>query len=396
MSGPPELEVRIARPEDADGIVALVVDRIGDEDGPEARLTLDDPRFGPGGWTVAVAGDRVVSTLGLFPTSTRIGSVTVPSAAIEFVATATEFEGKGLVRRQLDLAHRISSERGDLVQWMVGIPYFYRRFGYEYAVPTPDTIDITAQSPGGADDVSFRVASIDDIDHILALQDHMGSSAMIVAEHHRLMWSWLIASPVYRVVVATRDDTPVGMMRIYYDESTPLVFDVAAADPGTFRSLLGEACRGRAGATVAMRPGLEDFATNMTSRTNDGYAYYARVPNPADLLEAIRPELNLRLTGSGLEIDDGELLLSLYRASIRFEIKEGQLGPVATGGRVQAPVSAGGSGVPPDLIAHLILGPLGALELERRHADVLLGQQRDLMDALFPSQTVDVQSWVWP
>jgi hypothetical protein len=59
-------------------------------------------------------------------------------------------------------------------------------------------------------------------------------------------------------------------------------------------------------------------------------------------------------------------------------------------------VSQGGCGVPPDLVAHLILGPLGALELERRHADVLLGERGELMDVLFPPQTVDVQSWVWP
>ncbi|MDF1595544.1 MAG: GNAT family N-acetyltransferase [Acidimicrobiia bacterium] len=396
MSASPEIEVRIARPEDADGIVALVNHRIGEEDGPEARLTLDDPRFGPGGWTVAVAGDRVVSTLGLFSSRTHIGSVVVPSSAIEFVATATEFEGRGLVRRQLELVHRISSERGDLVQWMVGIPYFYRRFGYEYAVPTPDTIDITPPIPGGADDVTFRMASIDDLDHILALQDHAASSAMMVAEHDGLMWSWLIASPVYRVIVAERGDRPVGMMRTYDDDGTTLVFDLSAADPGTFRSLIGEAGRVGGGVTIAMRPGFEDFAADLPTRTNDGYAYYARVPKPADLLEAIRPELNLRLTGSGLEVDDGELLLSLYRESMRLAIEKGRLGPVATGGRVQAPVSAGGSGVPPDLIAHLILGPLGALELERRHADVLLGQQRRLMDALFPPQTVDVQSWVWP
>ncbi|HSR43838.1 MAG TPA: GNAT family N-acetyltransferase [Acidimicrobiia bacterium] len=396
MSDHEELVVRVGRPEDADGIVALVNERIGTEDGPEARLTLDDPRFGPGGWTVAADGDRIVSVLGLFPASTRVGSVAVQSAFIEFVATARDYEGRGLVRDQMELAHRISAERGDLIMWMVGIPYFYRQFGYEYAVPTPPTIAVTGSGVGAAPDLSFRVATADDIDTVTALQGHMAASAVIVAEHDQLLWSWYIASPVYRVVIAERQGTPVGMMRIYDDDGHPLVFDVAAGDPATFLALAGEAAGPGGTATVALRPGLEDFASGLGETDRDGYAYYTRVPDPCALLEAVLPELNFRMADSGAEFEDGELLISLYRESITAQIRNGQLESFGRGGTVQAPVSQGGCGVPPDLIAHLILGPLGALELERRHADVLLGRRRELMDVLFPPQTVDVQSWVWP
>ena len=392
----PEIEVRFARSEDADGIVALVNDRIGEEDGPEARITLDDPLFGPDGWTVAVSDGRVVSVLGLFPGKTRIGSITVQSAFIEFVATTKDFEGRGLVRRQLELAHQRSSERGDLAQWMVGIPYFYRQFGYEYAVPTPATIDLAAPRAGAASDLAFREATIADADSILALQDHMAASAMVVAEHDPLLWRWYLASPVYRVILAERRGEPVGMMRIYDDDGTPLVFDVAAGDPATFLALVAEAAGPDASATVALRPGLEDFVSGLGEAENDGYAYYVRVPGPIALLEAIRPELNHRLAEAELTLDDGQLLLSFYRSSVRFALTAGQLGAATPGGTVQAPVSQGGSGIPPDLVAHLILGPLGALELEQRYADVLLGKQRELMDVLFPPQTVDVQSWVWP
>jgi len=391
-----ELVIRVARPEDAEGIVALVNDRIGAEDGPEARITLNDPRFGPGGWTVAVDGGRVVSVLGLFPASTRVGSVTVQSAFIEFVATDREYEGRGLVRKQLDLAHRISEERGDLIIWMVGIPYFYRQFGYEYAVPTPRTIDLTNSATGTATGLSFREATADDLNAIAALQDHMAASAVIVAEHDQLLWSWYLESPVYRVVLAEREGTPVGMMRIYDDEDTPLVFDVAAGDPATFLALTMEAAGPGGTVTVALRPGLEDFVADLGETDHDGYAYYVRVPDPGGLFAAVLPELNFRLADSGVEFEDGELLISLYRESITAQIRNGQLESVAAGGTVQAPVSQGGSGIPPDLVGHLILGPLGALELEQRHADVLLGKRRELMDVLFPPQSVDVQSWVWP
>jgi hypothetical protein len=38
----------------------------------------------------------------------------------------------------------------------------------------------------------------------------------------------------------------------------------------------------------------------------------------------------------------------------------------------------------------LLLGPFGAGGLEARHGDVLLGRQRELMEALFPPMTSDL------
>ena len=34
-------------------------------------------------------------------------------------------------------AHRRSAERGQVLGVMLGIPYFYRLFGYEYAIDIP-------------------------------------------------------------------------------------------------------------------------------------------------------------------------------------------------------------------------------------------------------------------
>jgi hypothetical protein len=63
---------------------------------------------------------------------------------------------------------------------------------------------------------------------------------------------------------------------------------------------------------------------------------------------------------------------------------------VVAGGPEQAPISKGGSGVPPDALAPLMLGPFGAAGLEARYGDVMLGRQRDLMEALFPPVSSDV------
>lgn len=69
---------------------------------------------------------------------------------------------------------------------------------------------------------------------------------------------------------------------------------------------------------------------------------------------------------------------------------------LAEGGPEQAPLSKGGSGVPPDAVASLVLGPYGALEPEERLPDCLLGRQRRLMAALFPPVTADLLTFYLP
>lgn len=52
----------------------------------------------------------------------------------ELVGTLPEFRNRGLVRLQFEEIHKWSAERGELVQAITGIPFYYRQFGYEMAL----------------------------------------------------------------------------------------------------------------------------------------------------------------------------------------------------------------------------------------------------------------------
>ena len=49
--------------------------------------------------------------------------------------TKPEYRNRGLVRAQFEAIHAWSAERGELVQGITGIPYYYRMFGYEMVMP---------------------------------------------------------------------------------------------------------------------------------------------------------------------------------------------------------------------------------------------------------------------
>jgi predicted acetyltransferase len=130
-------ELRVAIDSDVARVAELLAERGEAADAVDLRLVVEDPSEGLASCLVVARGDRVVSTATLLHETVRVGGVEVPAGQIELVATAADQEGRGLVRALVDEAHRRSAARGDLLQVMIGIPFFYRQFGYAYAIPIP-------------------------------------------------------------------------------------------------------------------------------------------------------------------------------------------------------------------------------------------------------------------
>lgn len=128
------IEIRRATEADAAAVVELNRLHNGDDADAELLSTFRAGHFAPEDFAVAVVGSRVVSAVGLLPMELSVGDVVIPTGQPEFIATDPAFRGQGLVRRLLDLVHGCSTDRGDLVQVIGGIPFFYRQFGYSYGL----------------------------------------------------------------------------------------------------------------------------------------------------------------------------------------------------------------------------------------------------------------------
>ncbi|KGM14782.1 hypothetical protein N867_16035, partial [Actinotalea fermentans ATCC 43279 = JCM 9966 = DSM 3133] len=150
---PGGLVLRTACPADLDQIGELLERRGEPGDACDQRLVALDPDEGWRSTAVVVDGDRVVSTATLLDETLRLGDVVLPAGQVELVATDAAYEGRGLVRALMGWAHAESARRGHLVQEMVGIPYFYRLFGYEYAIGQPRARRLTGVPAGGRGDV---------------------------------------------------------------------------------------------------------------------------------------------------------------------------------------------------------------------------------------------------
>ena len=123
--------------------------------------------------------------------------------------------------------------------------------------------------------------------------------------------------------------------------------------------------------------------------------YYVRIPDPATLLDRIRPVLWHRLAASGLDRTGGEVVLSTFRRHYRIPVETEGLGRVGTGGVMQAPGAVRGAGVAPDQLGAVLFGA-GLVASSRVRPDVYPGPDRELFGVLFPRVTADLLTYYLP
>ncbi len=387
------LVLRTARPEDLDQIAALLTDRGEPADAVDHRLVVEDPDAGWEACAVVVDGDKVVSTATLLDETLVLDGVEIPAGQVELVATDRDYEGRGLVRALMGWAHERSAARGQLVNVMLGIPYFYRLFGYTYAIPISDTRPVAGEPDGAGH--TLRQAGVEDIPTMARLQDAEQARADLRMPHSPALWRWLIARDGSTQWLVERDGEPVATGRTTPPEEGVRLCEVAAVDEAAAHALLA-----LTGATeVTERPGsvageaLEPFLGAAPEEAN---CYYVRIGDPIALLEHLRPVFGRRLVEGGFGDRDGEAVVSFYRSHVRLPFEAGEVGPVVAGGRMQSPGVAGGAGVAPDLLASLLFGPHGLRGLTARQPDVYPGPNADLMQTLFPPVCADLMTFYLP
>ena len=141
-----DLILRTVQPADTEQLVAFKADTHRAPGAPEpdayvAAWTRDllerpHPTFRTD-WFLVVeetASNRIVSSLNMIPQTWTYGGIQIPVGRVEMVSTDPAYRRRGLVRRQIEVVHRWGDEMGHLAQVIIGIHWYYRQFGYEYAV----------------------------------------------------------------------------------------------------------------------------------------------------------------------------------------------------------------------------------------------------------------------
>jgi GNAT superfamily N-acetyltransferase len=267
-----------------------------------------DAEAGAAAWSPRSASSRGRCATGWSP---------LPVGEMGIVGTLEEYRRRGLIRAQVRHFNRRLDERGCLISAIQGIPYFYRQFGYEYALPLEAAVQLELRDvpPAERSDFVFRLATEDDLPTLLRLHNEVAAALSISAQRDESTWRYLLrhsagtSTECERWLISDPHGEPVGYVGVarypVFGQEMLNVSEVSrlghAAALETLRFLKELALeRGK----VALRLNLpEDCALNAVARALGGhdqgaYAWQIRFPAPAALLQALEPLLEQRLACS--------------------------------------------------------------------------------------------------
>ena len=344
----------------------------------------------------------------------------------EIVATDPDYRNRGLVRALFEEIHARSEAEGHLAQGITGISYFYRQFGYEYALHLggrriTSLSLIPAAKENEPEPYTLRDATEEDIPLILELYDRRRRESIVTSPievnwltYHLKMWNVVETDDSWHLqIIIDRAGMAVGFlltpvvrwgkqMEVYALEVRPEV-NLQAVLPPILRALAvqGQQLQAKPGAgplheisfTLGVtHPMYDVLGDALTTRRVPPYAWYVRVPDVPRFLRHIAPVLERRLLESPLGRYSGELHITLYRGGLHLVFQGGTL-KLAEFWRSPAYSTIEDAGFPPLVFLQLLFGYRSLDDLRYAFPDVRVKDEAELvLKTLFPMKP----SWVVP
>jgi hypothetical protein len=389
-------------------------------------MSRPHPTFSPGDFTVVedMQTGEIVSSLCLISQVWAYEGIEFGVGRPELVGTRSDYRRRGLIRAQMEVIHGWSAERGERLQAITGIPYYYRQFGYEMTMSLGGGrggfgSNVPKLKDGEAEPYRLRLAKAEDVPFVAQVYQEGASRWPVVCVRDEALWRYELDGRsemnVNRrdlCIVETVEGEPVGFVhrtpRIYRGRVGVGVYELKPGvswldvTPSLMRHLWAQ---GEAWAREEPDQNLETFglwlgAEHPALALFEGrlpqmirpYAWYLRVPDLPGFLRHIGPALEQRLATSPLSGHTGELKLSFYRDGLRMQFEAGKL--VEVGPWQPTHTEGGDAGFPGLTLLHLVFGYRTMQELDEMLPDCWTANDgvRELLHVLFPKRPSDV----WP
>lgn len=370
------------------------------------------------------ATGKIVSSMNLISQTWAYEEIPFGVGRPELVGTLPGYRNRGLVRLQFDEVHKWSAGRGELVQGITGIPYYYRLFGYEMGLELDGgRIGFESQLPklkdGENEPFALRPAIEADIPFLMEVYAHGCKRRLINCVRDESIWRYELTGQSeqnvdrleVRIVERAASGEPVGYVtHPWYNWTTGLIARHYELKPGvSWLEVTPSVMRylWKAGEEYSKRDGKPPVRTsygmwfgsehpcynlfrNCLSRERDPYAWFVRVPDLPKFLWRIAPALERHIAESPIVGYSGEVTVGFYRSGLRLAFKGGKLAAIDPW---KPEAQNSGRAAFPDLtFLQLIFGYRTFEELEQSYADCFYDddEARVLLNTLFPKRASSV------
>ncbi len=345
------------------------------------------------------SGD-IVSSLCLIPWTWRIEDVQLKVGEMGIVSTLEKYRNRGLIRALTARHQETMREEGFDLGAIQGIPYFYRQFGYEYAVPLEAHWHMQLHSipDSWKDDTTyhFRAATTGDIPKLIALYQESTNDLKISSVRNEAHWQYLFQHNI--------NTETEGEIWLLLDAANQIVGYWRISHHGFGDGLIvSETSRLNLAASKALLLWLKTAAIQQNkpyirlnlppnndlvqaakyagAQNNGTYAWQIHLVDIARLLLKLKPVFERRIAASPFSGLTRKVLINLYREAFELTFDGGELLTVRSIGFCDG----GDIRIPPLVFAQAVLGYRSIEELKAIYPDVSVwGEGQYLVDILFP------------
>jgi hypothetical protein len=390
-------------------------------------MTRPHPTFHVDDFTIVedTATGKIASCMNLISQTWSYAGIPFGVGRPELVGTLPEYRNRGLIRAQFEVIHRWSAERGEKMQAITGIPYYYRIYGYEMGLELSGgragfLAHIPRLKEGETEPYGVRPAVEADLPFIASLYAQAAERYRMVAVRDEALWRYELSGTdplsVNRMeleLIETPEGEAVGFIghpnyvwgsmmvaQLYEVKSgvswmavTPSVIRHLAAIGEKLQPPIGEKEPFQAfGFWLGTDHPVYHIIPERLPRHRPPYAYYVRVADLPDFIHTIAPVLEKRVADSLIAGYSGELKITFYRSGARLVFEKGKLAVIEA--YKPTPVGHSGNAAFPELtFLQLLFGYRSLEELRYAFPDCWANDETvAVLNTLFPKQA----SLVWP
>lgn len=372
---------RASSQRELEAVLAGHLDAFGDEDDAALRANLcSRPGSRPDNvlYVEDVESGRVVSSLSLIPQTWAYEGIPIAVGEVGIVSTRKAYRKRGVVREQFEEYHRLARQAGCLISVIMGIPYFYRQFGYEYIIPmggdialrpeqVPDPPQEQGQEPApaptqdassgvadscaekpSASPYTFRVAGAEHMPILQRFYAELTKDLCVTSIMPGEIWLYQDGLPESCgdrkiTYLVERGGEPLGYVRMAANELSGWAKGVViysaylphhelclAALRFAKRLALEERKEKRIRIRTPIAIPLIQLAADLGGELRPPYAWQVRVLDPVGFMLTIAPVLERRLAESVWAGLSQDWVMGMYRENIVLRFREGRLLNVAT------------------------------------------------------------------
>jgi len=305
-----------------------------------SRLFLEHPKRDEIYWIYIEENDsnKIVSSITLMPLEWNFNKISIPICEMGLVGTLPKYRNRGLMGIMNKLYEDIMRQEGYLLSAIRGIPYYYRRFGYEFALNLDERVLLNNnQVPSRKlEKICFQKATKQDLTYIRSIYDKEQERFFITNRFNSdtFMYKFMnddfddnfLSTFLIKIKGNPNSFFSIGMSydNVAFSLIVPEVNEESMIKILQFVKILNEE-KDQIIFHVNSDTKFAQYICSIGGKKDLGYGWQIRIPNIKEFLHAISSVLEQRIERSSYKGLSKDIIISDYRDIFTLRFKNGKV-----------------------------------------------------------------------